>query len=114
MLMRGVASVLGVPKNPRCWLCCGDQRRLHDAIAAVLPRINPILKALGWDDLKVTALKFAGLTYRDWGKPHISRVESREIGIDITFRDKTVERPQAFLNEARLSALALAILSRGP
>ncbi|BDA86754.1 hypothetical protein Sa4125_42960 [Aureimonas sp. SA4125] len=86
---------------------------LRDAIATVLPQINPMLKKLGWDDLAVTALNFAGLTYRDWGTPHLSRIESREIGVDLTFRDQPVARPQAFLNEARLSALALAIYFAG-
>ena len=86
---------------------------LRDALAAVLPQINPMLEKMGWHDLAVTALNFAGLTYRDWGTPHFSRIESRDISVDLTFRNQIVARPQAFLNEARLSALALAIYFAG-
>lgn len=87
---------------------------IRDAIAAVQPRINPLLADLGWSDIEITSLDFAGVTYRD--KPTIApleRIETKMIGVTLTFLGQPIDRPQSFLNEARLSALALAIYFAG-
>lgn len=87
---------------------------LRDAVAAVQPQIDPLLKALGWQDINGIVLDVPGLTYSDNVTiPPLDRIENREISIKLNFRDMPVERPQFFLNEARLSALALAIYMAG-
>ncbi|KAA9361446.1 AAA family ATPase [Ochrobactrum quorumnocens] len=87
---------------------------IRDAIAAVQPQINPFLKELGWDDIKIISLDFAGVTYRDRATiPPLQRIETKTIGVTLTFLGQPIDRPQNFLNEARLSALALAIYFSG-
>jgi hypothetical protein len=83
---------------------------LRDAIAAIQPQIEPLLNALGWNDIDGIALDVPGLTYNDDATiPLLQRVQTKEINIKLNFREQRVERPQFFLNEARLSALALSI-----
>lgn len=87
---------------------------LRDAISAVQPQIDPMLKALGWHDIEGIVLDMPGLTYNDDATiPPLERIQTREIGIKLNFRNQPVDRPQLFLNEARLSALALAIYFAG-
>ncbi|TKA97113.1 hypothetical protein FAZ78_07870 [Cereibacter changlensis] len=87
---------------------------LRDAVAAVQPQIDPLLKALGWKDLDGIVLDVPGITYKDdVTVPPLDRIQTREIGITINFRNQPVDRPQLFLNEARLSALAMAFYLAG-
>lgn len=87
---------------------------LRDAIAAIHPKIGPLLNDLGWTDIQVVSLSVPGLTYKDKVSiPPLKRVENRVVDIELTFRGQAVDRPQVFLNEARLSALALAIYFAG-
>ena len=87
---------------------------LRDAILAIHPRVGLLLKDLGWDDIEVLPFNVPGLTYRDEGTiPPLRRIENKTISIELKFRGKTVDCPQLFLNEARLSALALAIYFAG-
>lgn len=87
---------------------------LRDAIAAVQPQIDPLLKSLGWNDIDGIVLDVPGLTYNDDVTiPPLERIQTREISIKLNFRKQPVDRPQLFLNEARLSALALAIYLAG-
>ncbi len=87
---------------------------LRDAIAAVQPHFDPLLKALGWKDLDGIVLDVPGLTYNDDVTiSPLERIQTREIRIKLNFRNQPVHRPQLFLNEARLSALALAIYLAG-
>lgn len=87
---------------------------LRNALALLQPRIEPLLKELGWDDLQVISFNVPGLTYSDKAAvPPLQRIETKEIGLTLNFRGHQVDRPQTFLNEARLSALALAIYLAG-
>lgn len=87
---------------------------LRNAIAAVQPEIPLLLKKLGWEDLDGIVLDAPGLTYdEDMKIPAAERIQTRKISIKLNFRNQPVDRPQLFLNEARLSALALAIYLAG-
>ncbi|KAA3517771.1 AAA family ATPase [Agrobacterium vitis] len=87
---------------------------LRDAIAAIQPKIGPLLTDLGWTDIEVVSLNVRGVTYNDKVNiPPMQRVETKDVDIELTFRTQPVDRPQVFLNEARLSALALAIYFAG-
>ncbi len=86
---------------------------LSEAIEALVPKANAVLADLGWGDVKVDALTMPGVAF-SWER---LRKHRRYVGCEITpkllYRDKELARPQTFLNEARLSALALAIYFAG-
>ncbi|HRD87324.1 MAG TPA: AAA family ATPase [Accumulibacter sp.] len=87
---------------------------LRDALSAILPEIAPMLKCLGWEDIEIVSLTVPGLTYTDKATiPPKDRIETRRVDVELKFRGQSVDRPQLFLNEARLSALALAIYLAG-
>jgi len=87
---------------------------LRDAIAGIQTQIEPLLNALGWKDIDGITLDVPGLTYHDDAAiPPLQRIQTKEISIKLNFLKQPVERPQFFLNEARLSALALSIYLAG-
>lgn len=86
---------------------------LGEAIEALTPRANSILADLGWGDVKLESLTMPGVRF-EWDRLRRNR---RYVGLEVTpklqFRGKELASPQTFLNEARLSALALAIYFAG-
>ncbi|CAN1576456.1 RecF/RecN/SMC, N-terminal [Paracoccaceae bacterium] len=87
---------------------------LTDALLRVQPLIGPILEKLGWKDIEVVRFSVPGLTYED--KPAIpvaQRLQNKRVDLELKFRGQKIDRPQSFLNEARLSALALAMYFAG-
>ncbi len=84
-----------------------------EAFETLWPKANAILKDLKWDDVELTALEFVSVRFY-WDRLRKNR---RYLGCEITpklrFREKDLPTPQTFLNEARLSALALAIYFSG-
>lgn len=93
------------------------QKALNDGIAEAIdllvPKANILLKDLGWDDVEIERLEFTTARFV-WDRLRKNR---RYAGCQITpilrFRGSTMDRPQTFLNEARLSAMALAIYFAG-
>ena len=79
------------------------------ALEAIQCEIDPLLDVLPVKDLFLDSLQFSGVFYdpesRDFGGTRLEPVMS--------LRGHAIERPQHFLNEARLSALALAIYLAG-
>ncbi|MDR6114494.1 MULTISPECIES: AAA family ATPase [unclassified Sphingomonas] len=94
-----------------------DSRRLNNGLAealdAVTPLINPLLDDLGHGDVRVAALVPKRIAYNNSGRKEWRDFNDCEITPAITFHGGAVEHPQLFLNEARLSALALAIYFAG-
>ncbi|WP_296710852.1 AAA family ATPase [Rhodoblastus sp.] len=86
---------------------------LRDALDHLRPRIDPLLFELGWDDLSVISFGFPGVTYDNARLKTGREFEGRSITVGLTFRGTSLSSPQTFLNEARLSALALAIYFAG-
>lgn len=86
---------------------------MAEAIEALWPKANAILKDLKWEDVELKALEFASVRF-NWDRLRKNR---RYLGCEITpklaFRGKDLPTPQTFLNEARLSALALAVYFAG-
>lgn len=86
---------------------------LSTALEAIVPTINEMLGDMGWGDVQLRRLEFPLLVYnREW------RLRDRGfLGTDIrpvlSFHGQDLEQPHLFLNEARLSALALAIYFAG-
>lgn len=88
-------------------------QRFNDAVsralALLLPDAQAILKCLCPDGLELAALPFGGVFYnggklaRD--KAHIGK----NVGLEIAYRGLPIDRPQHYLNEARQSAIGLAL-----
>lgn len=84
------------------------------AITSIISKINLLLQCLGWNDIVIDYFLFPGLTYINNTKiPASQRISGTEIGIELRFLNNNIQKPQFFLNEARLSALALAIYFAG-
>jgi energy-coupling factor transporter ATP-binding protein EcfA2 len=86
---------------------------ISEAIEALSPKVNAILRELKWDDVELRALEFSGVRF-NWDRLRKNRgYLDCEITPRLIFRGKNLPNPQTFLNEARLSALALAIYFAG-
>jgi energy-coupling factor transporter ATP-binding protein EcfA2 len=86
---------------------------LRDALDQLRPNVDSLLVDLGWDDLKLTALTTPGLTYNNATSKSARAFQGQTVSPVLTFRALAIPAPQTFLNEARLSALALAIYFAG-
>lgn len=86
---------------------------LRDALDLLRPKVDALLVDFGWDDLKLTALTTPGLTYNSAKSKADRAFQGRSVLPELSFRSLPIPAPQTFLNEARLSALALAIYFAG-
>lgn len=86
---------------------------LAEAVKAVLPKINPFLDSIGYPDIRVTDLIPSRIAYNNSKSKEWREYDDCKVIPEITYRGEKVELPQLFLNEARLSALALAIYFAG-
>lgn len=86
---------------------------LRDALDQLRPNVDALLIDLGWDDLKLTGLTTPGPTYNNATSKVARAFQGRTVSPVLTFRALAIPAPQTFLNEARLSALALAIYFAG-
>ncbi|KAB2752118.1 AAA family ATPase [Brucella anthropi] len=86
---------------------------LREALQELVPTINAIMLQLGWPDVEIEQFDFSGIRYnREHQKRHRDYL-SKYVKPILKFNGQTVTRPHLFLNEARLSALALAIYFAG-
>ena len=85
----------------------------RNALASVQARVELLLADLGYPDLVLTALTLAGVSYNRARARAARRFSGKQVTPTLTFRGLEVTSPQTFLNEARLSALALAIYFAG-
>jgi energy-coupling factor transporter ATP-binding protein EcfA2 len=86
---------------------------LQEALDAMLPLINKMLAALHWQDVTLTALTFPRLTYNsEWPLRHRD-FNGKQITPTVAFNGQEIDAPHLALNEARQSALALAIYFAG-
>lgn len=98
-------------EQPRRYAAAGQAANLFsDAITGLKPAITGETQRIldkYFRDLDITGfdLQFAGLTY----KKEINAVEGDSLGIGVDFRHEEIANHPSFLNEARLSAIALAV-----
>jgi energy-coupling factor transporter ATP-binding protein EcfA2 len=108
-----MARMFASDKTSIAGLTLSFNQALGEAIEALVPMANAILADLGWDDVRLDALTTPGVRFV-WERLRENR---RYAGCEITpvllFRGQNLPYPQSFLNEARLSALALAIYFAG-
>ena len=86
---------------------------LRRALADVQLKVGPFLVALGWPDMELTGLTTPGLSYNNAKRVSERGFYGKGVMPALTFHGQRIDRPQNFLNEARLSALALAIYFAG-
>ena len=86
---------------------------LREALEALVPTINEIMHKLGWKDVEIEQFDFSGISYNNEFQLRHRGFNGKKIAPALKFNGQTVTRPHLFLNEARLSALALAIYFAG-
>lgn len=86
---------------------------LRTALDLLKPKINELLTDLGRDDIRLVSLDTPGITYNHAHYRNQRGFSGLEIKPVIDFYSHSLLAPQTFLNEARLSALALAIYLAG-
>ncbi len=94
-------------------LCSSINGALDAAISALLPIANQFLVELGWGEVSLKSLQLAGLNFKDARLVKDRRLLGEKITPVLGFLGQELPKPQNFLNEARLSALALAIYFAG-
>ena len=94
-------------------LAVSFNQALRDALDQLRPKVDALLVDFGWSDVKLTALTTPGLTYNNATSKADRAFQGRKVSPELTFRSLSIPAPQTFLNEARLSALALAIYFAG-
>lgn len=93
--------------------CIEFNSAFRQALNRLLPDVNRILVSLGWQEVVLTALHTPGVTYKNARLRSDRLIEGQRLVPVLTFRGHPLERPQLFLNEARLSGLALALYLGG-
>ena len=86
---------------------------LTEALTQILPLINPFLDQLGYGDIRVDRLSSKHIAYNNSTSKDGREYDDCEVIPEISFHGQKVDYPQHFLNEARLSALALSIYFAG-
>jgi energy-coupling factor transporter ATP-binding protein EcfA2 len=94
-------------------LCNSINGALDNAITALLPIANQFLVELGWGEVSLKSLQLAGVNFKDARLVRDRRLLGEKITPVLEFLGQELPKPQNFLNEARLSALALAIYFAG-
>src|SRR5690606_38966906 len=94
-----------------------DSRKFSDGLAeaveAIKPLINPFLKGLGYEDIEVTDLVPKRIAYNNAKAKDDRKYTDCSVVPNVAYQGEPVEHPQLFMNEALLSALALAIYFAG-
>jgi energy-coupling factor transporter ATP-binding protein EcfA2 len=93
--------------------CAAFNAAFQSALPVLQPLINQLMTLLGWQDVKLQALRTPGITYRSAHYKRDRHIEGGELSPELLFHSHPLKTPQLFLNEARQSALALAIYLGG-
>lgn len=79
------------------------------ALELVLPEAQTILQRLCPDGLELKGLPFDGVHYNGGKLAREKAYLGKVVGLKIAYRGLPIERPQHYLNEARQSAIGLAL-----
>jgi hypothetical protein len=96
-------------RDPVDAACATFNNEFSAAITALLPFTREILKDLLGDALTLDNLVHGSVRYVDAHQRRDRLVDGRLLTPVVRYRSHALQRPQYFLNEARQSALALAI-----
>jgi hypothetical protein len=89
--------------------CTAFNAAFRGAFAALVPLVNELMQLLGWHDVKLLQFHTPGITYSTAHRA----LDGQQLTPELHFRGHPLQTPQLFLNEARLSALGLAIYLAG-
>lgn len=93
--------------------CVEFNSAFRGAFPALIPLINELMQLLGWRDVELKGFNTPGLTYNNARLKQNRVIEGQQFIPELSFRNHPLKTPQLFLNEARLSALGLAIYLAG-
>jgi energy-coupling factor transporter ATP-binding protein EcfA2 len=93
--------------------CVEFNTAFRGAFPALIPLVNELMQLLGWKDVVLKGFNTPGLTYNNARLKQNRAVEGQTLSPELSFRNHPLQTPQLFLNEARLSALGLAIYLAG-
>ncbi len=86
---------------------------IGEALDALVPFVNEMLSALGWNDVELVRFDFPRLTYNTEWTLKLRDFNGKSIKPVVKFNGEELDAPHLSLNEARQSALALAIYFAG-
>lgn len=93
--------------------CVTFNQAFTQAMGALYPKLNELLTDLAGPHVEILSLSFSGVTYN----PALAKRDRKFRGLEliptVRFRTHKPPIPQQFMNEARLSALGLAIYLAG-
>lgn len=93
--------------------CVEFNTAFRGAFPVLIPLINELMQLLGWWDVELKDFNTPGLTYNNARLKQNRAVDGQQLIPELSFRNHPLQTPQLFLNEARLSALGLAIYLAG-
>lgn len=93
--------------------CTTFNSGFNQALSALHPLIGDLLSELIGSDVTVAPFAFGGITYTAAYYKRDRKIAGKSLTLDVSYRNHPLALPQHFLNEARLSALALAIYLAG-
>lgn len=93
--------------------CQGFNSGLNLALNAVNGLLQGLLNELKYPDMQVKPLSFSGLVPKAEFYLDKRRYDGQEIWLEVDHRGQSLQHPHLFLNEARLSALGLAVYLAG-
>jgi hypothetical protein len=93
--------------------CVAFNEGFRTALEALHPQLVALVQAMLGAAIEVKPFQFGGVTYQHEWLKRDRILKGRELFPEIAFNGKELPTPQTFLNEARLSAFALAIYLGG-
>ena len=103
--LRGTARM-----NAACLKCCDEfNNAMKRALGLLETEINQLLPTLAADGVVLKRFVFPGVAYNFAKRWEDKGFNHQRIGVEIEYRGRAVPRPQLYLNEARQSALGLAM-----
>lgn len=93
-----------------CLNACNEfNNALNLALGLLLIQAKTILKTLSPHGLELVSLPFTNVAYNNakaWADKNFT---NQTLGLEVAYKGKTLDKPQHYLNEARQSALGLAL-----
>lgn len=93
--------------------CVNFNVGFNEALTRLQPLVGTLLAELIGAEVTVAPFSFGGITYTDTRFKSARVFAGLTLTLDVSFRTHKLPTPQHFLNEARLSALALSIYLAG-
>ena len=93
--------------------CADFNSSFNQALVKLHPLVGSLLGDLIGSDVTVAPFVFGGITYTAAHYKRDREIAGRSLTLDVSYRTHQLAVPQHFLNEARLSALALSIYLAG-